>query len=268
MAKPILTLPCKYQLSDFEQRGDVHHCASCDHSLKDFRHSTNDEIGKALSEANGKTCGIFHAVQVEAKTTAFQLGLQRRMSLSLLGILGFIAPAALTSCNTKATVKFPEEKSPKEQEAEAFSKLKFPMNISGRLTERYSDNLPLAMATIRICHGKTVLRTTQTDTDGHFSITLEKSDLKTPDFELVVERLGYESQTVDEVESLTDYKRKHLSIALKAQPKPVGEGWFSMITAGSISGMLEPGYPYWSYSGPEPVSLEPVIEASKDQHDN
>jgi hypothetical protein len=67
MSKPVLTLPCKYTLSDFEKRGDRHHCASCNHSLKDFRNATDEEIREAISTADVKTCGIFYPSQLGSK---------------------------------------------------------------------------------------------------------------------------------------------------------------------------------------------------------
>jgi hypothetical protein len=196
MAKPILILPCKYNLSDFEQKNGSHHCKACDHSLKDFRNSTEDEISNALSETNGKTCGIFHTSQVTHQTTTYQLGLQRRIGLSLLGILGFIAPAILTSCNE--TPQIPEVKEDLSNGNDAFSKLKFPMIVSGYLRDKSTDEA-LVMSEVAVCQQKTIIRTTKTDNTGFFRIELQRRDLSSADFDLIVKQLNYKTDTIHQL---------------------------------------------------------------------
>ena len=209
MSKPILTLPCKYNIGDFGQRNGAHHCNACDHNLVDFRNATDEEIAAALKAAGSKTCGIFRNDQTVARTSVFQLGLQRRVGLSLLGILGFISPVVLTSCDSAQDT---------EQQQNAFSKLRFPMQLKGTLTDKRT-NKPISNAEISILQNDKTLLTGKTDDKGRFHIEVKEGDLSDSHFDLVLARLGYTNDTLHAVDSWNNNKQQHMQLTLQAVPK-------------------------------------------------
>ena len=213
MTKPILTLPCKYTLNDFEQRGDLHHCKACNHSLIDFRNATDQEIQSELTKNNGRSCGIFNASQVQAKSTTYQLGFKQRIGLSLLGILGFISPAVLTSCETPDLNKQSKE----EKEEIAFSKLKFPLYLRGKLVDEVTKK-PLSKAKITFLQYNYELFSGETDENGHFSIQIKGRDFANPHFDLILEQVGYISDTLFDLDPDNKEKLTHLSLSLHAEP--------------------------------------------------
>jgi hypothetical protein len=217
MSKPFLSLPCKYSLSDFEKQGDRHHCKACDHSLKDFRNATDEEIRQAVAESDGRTCGIFHPSQVSAKTTTFQLGVQRQIGLSLLGILGFVAPIVLSSCDNSAETPI-NTSMKKLLEDDAFSKLKFPMRISGQLRDE-ETRLPLPNAAIHVALNDTVIRFAGTDHEGRFEFLLNRTDLVGTDFDLIITRDAFENDTLKQAGKLGPKKLEKLTLTLKAVPQ-------------------------------------------------
>jgi hypothetical protein len=274
MAKPILTLPCKYTLSDLGQKDGQHHCKACDHSIRDFRNATGEEISRAIAESDQRTCGIFYPAQVSHKTTTYQLGIQRRVGLSLLGILGFISPVALTSCDETTSV--PETNKDVSKEDAAFAQLKFPMIVSGYLRDK-ANNDPLAMSEISICQNNTIIRTVKTDTDGFFTVKLEKKDLSSADFDLVIERLSYKPDTVREIGHLAKEDRTHLVLKLEAYPKPVAEpepgceqpfflgDIVTTVTLGVTSGHVDETGNYQEQTYPNASDLSRLIRKSKEE---
>ena len=214
MTKPILTLPCKYTLNDFEQRGDLHHCQSCNHSLIDFRNATDEEIHTEIKKNNGRSCGIFNASQVQAKSTTYQLGFKQRIGLSLLGILGFISPAVLTSCETPDL----KEQSKEEKEEIAFSKLKFPLYLRGKLVDSQNQK-PIIMVQVNVMQENKVLLSGTTDENGEFKIKLEKGNLSSAHFDLVMERFGYLNDTLRALDAKNKRGLTNLELSLEAMPE-------------------------------------------------
>lgn len=214
MTKPILTLPCKYTLNDFEQRGDLHHCQSCNHSLIDFRNATDEEIQSELTKNNSRSCGIFNASQVQAKSTTYQLGFKQRIGLSLLGILGFISPAVLTSCETPDL----KEQSKEEKEEIAFSKLKFPLYLRGKLVDSQNQK-PIIMVQVNVMQENKVLLSGTTDENGEFKIKLEKGYLSSAHFDLVMERFGYINDTLRSLDAKNKRVLNNLELSLEALPQ-------------------------------------------------
>lgn len=213
MSKPILMLPCKYTLSDFEQRDGAHHCKACSHSLIDFRNATDEELHAALQAAGNKTCGIFRPDQVGAKTSVIQLGLQRQIGLSLLGILGLTAPM-VTSCEKQQPVE-------KDIAAEknAFGKLKFPLRMKGKLIDR-TTGLPLPSSEIRMMQNGLQVLAWKTDADGSFDVELKEGQLNDAHFHLVLERMGYINDTIRAVDTWAADKQQQMQLTLQAIPAP------------------------------------------------
>lgn len=212
MSKPILTLPCKHSLSDFEQRGDLHHCQSCDHSLKDFRNATDAEIREAITAATGNTCGIFNPDQVTAKSSTFYLGLQRRVGLSLLGILGFVSPMVMTSCTSTP----PTDPHTGTKEENAFSKLKFPMYLKGTLMDQATQT-PIINARIRILQQDKTLLSGHTDNNGRFAITVHEGDLSNAHFDLILDKMGYVNDTIRDLDATKQKSNIPLKLTLEAR---------------------------------------------------
>lgn len=237
MSKPILTLPCKYTLTDFEKRDGKHHCAVCDHSLKDFRNSTNEEILQAISQPGTKTCGIFYPSQLGSRTSSFTTGFQRQIGLSLLGILGFMGPALLTSCDN-APPAGPQDPI---REQSAFSKLKFPLYLRGKLIDKNTKE-PVKNASIRILqHDKTLLTGT-TDKDGNFKIRIGQNDLSDTHFDLILHRYGYVNDTISAVDASKLEGHLRLTIAAEQEKGAVckpGE----VVVIDAVSGDIAPPLP-------------------------
>lgn len=205
MSKPILTFPCKYQPGDLEKRSDSHFCLSCDHSVIDFRNASEAEINSTLATSDKKTCGIFNLNQVTQKTTVIPLGIQRRIGLSLFGILGLISPVVTSSCETTNN---------KHEIEKLFSNLKLPLFLRGRVIDEQTKK-PLAHASIQLIQDSRVVLTGITNDSGEFVFALKEHNLSSPDFDLLLESFGYISENVHNPE---EWDKKPLEIALELVP--------------------------------------------------
>ena len=209
MSKPILTFPCKYQPNDLEKRGDSHFCQSCDHTVIDFRNASEAEINSTFANAEKKTCGIFHSNQVTQKTTVIPIGIQRKIGLSLFGILGLISPVVTSSCET-TTDKHEIEK--------LFSNLKLPLFLRGRVIDEQTKK-PLPHVSIQLIQNTRIVLSGVTNDNGEFVFALKEHNLSSPDFDLLLESFGYMSETIHNPK---DWKKKRLEMTLDLVPsKPV-----------------------------------------------
>lgn len=206
MQKPIITFPCKYQPGDLEKRGDSHFCQSCDHSVIDFRNAREAEIHRTLATSDKKTCGIFRSNQVTQKTTVIPLGIQRRIGLSLFGILGLISPVVTSSCETETAENTETEN--------LFSNLKFPLFLRGKLVDQESK-APLKNAVIKVLQQDKILVAGVTNGNGDFIMSLNRDELSGEKFDLILENTGYISDTLKKNKYIAS---TFLELVMKAEP--------------------------------------------------
>lgn len=206
MSKPHLTLPCKYKLNDFTKVDQGYHCSSCDHHLQDFRHLSPDELNQVLAASAGKTCGIFNHHQVTSKVNRFETGIQRRLGVSLLGILGFISPAILTSCN--------DHSGESVQHQQAFGTLDFPLYLKGKLMDQRTHK-PVTEAQVWLDQDNKTILTARTDSRGKFVIRINEGDLNDHQFNLILRHQIYEEETLRHLEKQSPDKLDELEIFLE-----------------------------------------------------
>jgi hypothetical protein len=211
MKKPIMTLPCKMKLSDLENAESGYHCKSCQKTLVDFRSFDQEQLQATISKQSGQVCGIFHRDQFSYKTTAFPLSsATTSLGISLLGILGFVAPI-VSSCDTPTTTG-------KNLSAhqKAFKNLKFPMHVSGKLTEENGE-LAIPSTKIELQQNGITIRTIQTDMNGHFDFVIQRGDLRNENFELIFGGAKFKKDTLHN-QRISDFSAgKQLRLTLKAE---------------------------------------------------
>lgn len=213
--KPILGLPCKQQLADFTSTEKGLHCASCDHHMVDFRGKSTEEIYEIVTSTPGKTCGIFTPDQYRSKLAQVLISsVQRPIGLSLLGILGFLGPILTTSCADTPTKK--DEDSKVDHKQHAFNNLKFPMRMAGTLIDEVSKK-PLPNAVLSIYQNGKVIRKEQTDNQGDFDFVIEKGDLISENFDLIIQKNKYKSDTLKKMELTSSMNAKKMRLTLKAE---------------------------------------------------
>lgn len=257
MRKPILTLPCKHTISDFTKQAVGYHCQTCDKVLKDFRNSSASEINSYLSQNPENVCGVFNENQVGAKTSLLNLSLwNSRVSLSLLGILGFLGPV-VSSCES-------EEKPIQEKKQNAFNVLKFPMRLQGSVTDHETGEV-IPNAEIKIIQNGTIIRVVQSDELGWFDFFLTKGDLKNETFDLVFKSSEYVADTLEKL-SFQEAKSKRIQLKLQALADKSGKV-ISISSVGEIACEPVQGV----YEVPEPtvagvpmdIAPEPPVEIGK-----
>lgn len=203
--KPIMTLPCKNRHSDMEKNEKGYHCKNCDHVLKDFRNSNEEEINRALLENSGKTCGIFNRDQLNYKTSHIQAPVFKTIGLSLLGILGFLGPV-ISSCETVNDHT--------ENKKNVFNLLRFPLHIKGKVTDENTGKLLPNFNLDILQHGK-LIKKTKTDENGYFDILITKNDLDEEVFSLAIGGDRYENDTL--TTKLSKFKNKKVRLSIKAE---------------------------------------------------
>jgi hypothetical protein len=206
MKKPILTLPCKFNLTDFSQTEKGFHCKNCDKVLTDFRTASVEEINSKIKE-DKSVCGIFHSEQVSSKTSRLHLPLwNSRVSLSLLGILGFLGPVVV-SCDTV-------EEPIVEKKQKAFNVLKFPMRLSGVVRDQHTSEI-IPNAELKIIQNGKIIRVEKTDANGAFDFFIQKSDLNNDTFDLVFKSTDFVADTLERL-SFIEAKTKRIELSLQA----------------------------------------------------
>lgn len=211
MKKPIMTLPCKMQLSDLESTPSGFHCANCQKTLIDFRTKSTNEVHETIVQESGRVCGIFHRDQFDYKTTTYSLSsLSNSVGLSLLGILGFVSPL-LTGCGNDQ-----QDKAAVEAQKKAFKHLKFPMHVQGMLTEEQTGKA-LPHAAIQLQQNGETIRTVQTDQLGHFDFVINRGDLKQETFHLIFGSSATNKDTLFNQHLEHFSKGKQLRLTLKAE---------------------------------------------------
>jgi hypothetical protein len=207
MKKPILTLPCKYSITDFTKQAHGYHCQNCDKELHDFRNASNSEINSKIKNSERSVCGIFNQSQVAAKTSMLNLPLwNSRVSLSLLGILGFLGPI-VSSCST-------EVKPIQEKKQQAFNVLKFPMRLRGSVCDHVTRKI-IPNAEIKIIQNGKIIRVEKTDENGFFDFFLLKSELSNETFDLVFKSTDFVADTLERF-SFEEAKTKQIQLSLQA----------------------------------------------------
>ncbi len=179
-------------LDDLQKGEAGYHCSSCDKVLTDFRGQTNDAIVNTIRTSEQKVCGIFHPHQFAFKTSELVLPSTRRVGMSLLGILGFLGPI-LTSCSDEKPS--PPEKKANEIKQKAFNRLKFPMKVEGLLQDETTKK-PLPFAEVAIYQDGKKIRSDQTDEKGNFSIVLDEGDLVRENFDFILSKSNYKTDTL------------------------------------------------------------------------
>ncbi len=173
--KPLMSLPCKNRHTDMEKRGSGYHCNSCDHVLTDFRNSSEAEINAAIKANPGKICGVFNPHQFDYKVSHLQIPALKAVGFSLLGILGFLGPVVMTSCESDPAANGKKQ--------DAFNLLKFPMHIKGTLTDEKGH--VLRNFKLQVLQHNQVVKTGTTDKFGNFDIVIQKGDLDQETFDMV-----------------------------------------------------------------------------------
>lgn len=209
MSKPIMSLPCNQSHTRMKERDGGYYCTSCEKVLVDFRQKTDTEIKHIITSNPGKVCGVFHNHQISSKTSHVALSnASYRVGLSLLGILGFLGPI-ISSCESA-----PDDAATVKQKA--FKKLKFPMTISGKLTDEKTGK-PLAKSPVEIQQdGKTILKG-YTDESGNFELTVHKDHLKKETFDLIYLAKNHGSDTLHQQNIESFAKGRKLILTLKAE---------------------------------------------------
>lgn len=204
-----MSLPCNQSHTQMEKREDGYYCSSCEKILTDFRQKTETEIKQIITANPGKVCGIFHNHQISSKTSHVALSnASYRVGLSLLGILGFLGPV-ISSCESA-----PDDATIVKQKA--FSKLKFPLKISGQLKDE-KTGLPLAKSPVEIQQeGKTILKE-YTDEAGNFELTVNQKDLRKETFDLIYLAKNHVADTLQKQYIDSFAKGKKLILTLKAE---------------------------------------------------
>lgn len=257
MRKPILTLPCKHTISDFTKQAVGYHCQTCDKVLKDFRNSSASEINSYLKENPESVCGVFNEHQVAAKTSLLNLSLwNSRVSLSLLGILGFLGPI-VSSCEN-------EEKPIQEKKQNAFNVLKFPMRLQGSVTDHETGEI-IPNAEIKIIQNGTIIRIVQSNELGWFDFFLTKGDLKNETFDLVFKSSEYVADTLEKL-SFQEAKSKRIQLKLQAladnNSKVVSISSVGEIACEPTQGIYEMPEPPLA-GVPMDIAPEPPVEIGK-----
>jgi len=172
--KPLMSLPCKNRYADMEKREAGYHCKNCDHVLTDFRNSTEEEIHSAIQANPGKICGVFNPHQFDFKVSHVQIPALNTVGFSLLGILGFLGPVVMTSCESDPAAG---------KKQDAFNVLKFPLHLKGTL--RDEEGGILRNFKLQVLQHNQVVKTGMTDEHGNFDITIYKGDLDQETFDMV-----------------------------------------------------------------------------------
>jgi hypothetical protein len=207
MNKPILTLPCKMNLSDLSVNNKGYHCTSCDKTLRDFRNSSPEEINSSIKHSSQAVCGIFNKDQVASKVSFLSLPLwNARVSLSLLGVLGFIGSATV-SCEADAPTIH-------EKKQNAFNILKFPMRFKGTVTDKSSFKI-IPNAELKIIQNGKIIHIEKTDAQGKFDFLLQKSELSNETFDLVFKSTDFVNDTLNNL-SFEEAKTKSIQLSLQA----------------------------------------------------
>ncbi len=231
MKKPILTLPCKMNLSDFSVHSNGYHCSNCDKTLTDFRYSNAEEINSAMKATTSSVCGIFNKNQVDSKVSFLNLPLwNARVSLSLLGVLGFIGSATV-SCEVDTPVV-------QEKKLHAFNVLKFPMRFRGTVTDKSSSEI-IPNAELKIIQNGQVIRTEKTDAEGNFDFFLQKSELMNETFDLVFKSNEFVNDTLNNL-SFEEAKTKSIQLSLQALNSDDSKNCTTTMMAGDVA--CEPVY--------------------------
>jgi|GEM_PF-2221773 len=191
---PFLSLPCKMHFDDLSEEEKGYHCSNCDKVLTDFRDKSNEEVVDTIRASEKQVCGVFHQSQFDFKTSSVHFSAsQRRVGLSLLGILGFLGPV-MTGCSDDHP-KNDLNTGSQEIKQKAFNNLKFPMSVEGTLKDE-KTGLPLALADVSIFQNGKVIRTGKTDAQGNFGMILQQSDLIKENFDFIVSKKAYETDTL------------------------------------------------------------------------
>lgn len=212
MKKPILSLPCSQRIEDLKNNRPGYHCSLCEKNISDFRSKTNDEILKTIQDAPGKVCGIFSPSQTEYNVAqVFLPKLKQTVGLSLMGILGFMGPALLSSCDSNS----PDQQAVK---LDAFKKLKFPMNLNGALFDK-KTNKPIPHAFVELQqHGKTILKA-RSDENGNFTFLIQREDLRNEAFDLSFGAEGYATSNLEDFLLKGKNNPKRIRLTLQANPE-------------------------------------------------
>lgn len=142
-----------------------------------------------------------------SKTSHLQLPLwNSRVSLSLLGILGFLGPVVV-SCDTT-------EKPIVEKKQNAFNVLKFPMRLSGVVRDQHTTEI-IPNAELKIIQNGKIIRVEKTDENGAFDFFIQKSDLNNDTFDLVFKSLDFVTDTLERL-SFSEAKTKRIELSLQA----------------------------------------------------
>ena len=209
---PLLSLPCKVQLNELSPTEKGLHCSNCDKVLTDFRGKANDEVVQTIRTAPHKVCGIFTPNQFDFKTSKLSFSAtQRRVGLSLLGILGFLGPVT-TGCSGSD-----HQNDAQDTKQKAFNNLKFPMKVEGMLKDEKTGQ-PLALATVSIFQNGKVIRKGKTDEHGSFSILLQKGDLIRENFDFIVKQRS-QSDTLKAFDLVKTAGKQKIRLTVKADTR-------------------------------------------------
>lgn len=210
--KPLMSLPCKNRYTDMEKHESGYHCTNCDHVLTDFRNSTQDEINSAIRANPGKICGVFNPHQFDYKVSQVQIPALKAVGFSLLGILGFLGPVVMTSCESDPAANGIKQ--------DAFNLLKFPMHIKGTLKDEEGHILRNFKLQI-LQHGK-VVKTGTTDEHGNFDVVIQKDDLNQETFDMVFGKAMHVNDTLPM--QLGKFKSgKKVKLTIKAEANEIRE---------------------------------------------
>jgi len=208
--RPILSLPCKTPFHELSSGEKGYHCSNCDKVLTDFRGKTDEEVVRTIQSADNKICGIFHPKQYDFKTSQLSFSAaQRRVGLSLLGILGFLGPV-VTACSDSQS-----KDAAIETKQKAFNNLKFPMKVEGTLKDEKTGK-PLGLAMVSIYQNGKVIRNDRTDENGNFSIVLQKGDLIRESFDFILSKDAYETDTLKSFVLGKTAGKQKIQLTLKA----------------------------------------------------
>lgn len=211
-----MSLPCKVKHNELTSKDSGLHCTNCDKVLTDFRGKTNEEVVSNIQTAQQsgqQICGVFQRGQYDFKTSRLTFSAaQRKVGLSLLGILGFLGPV-ITSCSdadhTDTAI---------ETKQKAFNNLKFPMTLEGMLKDETTGE-PLAFAAVSVFQNGKVIRRDRTDANGNFSIFLQKGDLLRENFDFILSKEDYKTDTLKAFSILNASCKQKIQLILKAAPE-------------------------------------------------
>jgi hypothetical protein len=143
-----------------------------------------------------------------------------------------MGPALLTSCDE--TSKTGTDTTGKQT---AFSKLKFPLYLRGKLVDKTTQQ-PVANAAVRILQQDQTLLTGTTDKHGDFKIRIGQNDLSGSHFDLILHRSGYVNDTVHAVNVADDLSHLRLTITARNETQELckpGEVTIIETTVGDIA---------------------------------